>query len=391
MIENNSSKPRVIAYYLPQYHPIPENDLWWGKGFTEWTNVGKAKPLFRGHYQPKVPADLGYYDLRMAEVREEQAKLAKEAGIEGFCYWHYWFGNGKQLLERPFAEVLESGAPDFPFCLGWANHSWTNKSWHSGKRFVQESILMEQTYPGKEEHIFHFNSLLKAFQDKRYIQIDGKPVFVIFRPLDIPDVEGFIKLWNDLAIKNSLKGIHFVGITQNLESFKKTGIKGLFNDSNSQNSANIYQQILDLGFNAINSRGSYRAQIMAKGKFFMFFLKAINNYFDGFIVDKYNYKKIIKYLYVEEDAWENVYPTLIPNWDRTARSGKKSQVWYGSTPELFKESVEMALDSKRNNQNKILFLQSWNEWAEGNYIEPDLLFGRNYLKSLKDVLHRYTV
>lgn len=127
-----SKKARVIAFYLPQFHPVPENDKWWGKGFTEWTNVGKARPLFKSHYQPRVPADLGYYDLRMAEVREAQAQMAKEAGIEGFMYWHYWFGKGKRLLERPFSEVLESGSPNFPFCLGWANHTWKSTTWRGG-------------------------------------------------------------------------------------------------------------------------------------------------------------------------------------------------------------------------------------------------------------------
>ena len=152
----NNKKARVIAFYLPQFHPIPENDAWWGKGFTEWTNVRKAKPLFRGHYQPRVPANLGYYDLRMPEVREAQAELAREAGIEGFCYWHYWFGDGKELLERPFHEVLESGKPDFPFCLGWANQSWTNRTWNSTKSFAKESVLIEQTY-SEADHIINFN------------------------------------------------------------------------------------------------------------------------------------------------------------------------------------------------------------------------------------------
>ena len=167
-------KARVIAFYLPQYHPIPENDMFWGKGFTEWTNVGKAKPLFKGHYQPKVPADLGYYDLRLPEVREEQVNLAKYAGIEGFCYWHYWFGSGKELLERPFNEVVNSGHPNFPFCLGWANHTWSTKTWSASNSQFKETVIMEQTYPGEEDYKLHFNTYLKAFKDSRYIRVDGK-------------------------------------------------------------------------------------------------------------------------------------------------------------------------------------------------------------------------
>ncbi|MBQ4029820.1 MAG: glycoside hydrolase family 99-like domain-containing protein, partial [Prevotella sp.] len=172
-------KARVIAYYLPQFHPIPENDKYWGKGFTEWTNVAKARPLFRGHYQPRIPADLGFYDLRMPEVREAQAELAREAGIEGFCYWHYWFGHGKRLLERPFNEVVASGKPDFPFCLAWANHDWTTKTWEKG---VKDGMIAEQLYLGKEDYRLHFNTLLPAFKDHRYIRIDGKPLFVIYDP-----------------------------------------------------------------------------------------------------------------------------------------------------------------------------------------------------------------
>ena len=157
-------KTRIIALYLPQFHPIPENDKWWGPGFTEWTNVAKAKPLFKGHVQPKIPADLGFYDLRLPEVGQQQADLAHEAGIEGFCYYHYWFG-GKQLLERPFNEVLASGKPDFPFCLCWANHSWSNKTWNRKSNMQSNSMLIEQTYPGYDDDYNHFMNVLPLFAE----------------------------------------------------------------------------------------------------------------------------------------------------------------------------------------------------------------------------------
>ena len=187
-------KARIIAYYLPQYHPIPENDKYWGKGFTEWPNVVQARPLFRGHKQPHIPADLGFYDLRLPEVREEQAQLARKAGIEGFMYWHYWFGGGKELLERPFNEVVNSGKPAFPFCLGWANHDWSTKSWTVNKNF-KNVMIAKQTYPGDEDIILHFNTYLKAFRDPRYIKVDGRLLFVVFKPLDVPNMKRHIELW----------------------------------------------------------------------------------------------------------------------------------------------------------------------------------------------------
>ena len=204
------SKARIIAFHLPQFHPTPENDEWWGKGFTEWTNVAKAKPLYHGHYQPHIPADLGFYDLRLPEARHAQADLAREYGIEGFCYYHYWFG-GRRILERPVNEILASGEPDFPFCLCWANHSWNN-IWQG----VADRTLIEQTYPGMEDHRQHFEWLLKAFVDARYIKVNGKPMFLIYNPSDIPEIKSVMEYWRELAQQAGLKGLHLVGVNSRI-------------------------------------------------------------------------------------------------------------------------------------------------------------------------------
>ena len=379
-------KARVIAFYLPQFHPIPENDKWWGKGFTEWTNVGKAKPLFKGHYQPRVPADLGYYDLRMPEVREAQADMAREVGIEGFCYWHYWFGNDKMLLERPFKEVLESGNPDFPFCLGWANHSWTNKTWEVGTKKVKEDFLMQMHY-SVEDYIKHFDYVLPAFKDKRYICVDGKPLFLIFRPLDIPSVKEFIDLWQQKAKDNGLKGIHFVGISPSIDVDNQKTIDVLRRKVKSQGDV-LYPKLFDSGFDAINSRGVFRAELLARSLFNIVKRYVLRVLFNHFVLAKMPQREINKFLYDEYDKLENVYPTLLPNWDRSARSGKKARIYVDSTPEVFKEQLITALDllKDKNFEHKILFLQSWNEWAEGNYVEPDLKYGRGFLDVIKDCI-----
>ena len=205
-------KARVIAMYLPQYYPIPENDEVWGKGFTEWNNVAKARPLFRGHHQPNIPADLGFYDLRLPEIREQQAEFARNAGVEGFMYWHYWMGNGKRLLNRPIDEVLESGKPDFPFCFGWANHDWKTSTWTTIHNFEKNHMICPVVY-SEEDYIAHFNWCLKAFKDPRYIKVDGKPFFLLYDALALPDHKHFFELWNKLARGNGFPGIHFVGLT----------------------------------------------------------------------------------------------------------------------------------------------------------------------------------
>lgn len=362
------TKARVIAMYLPQYHPIPENDKYWGKGFTEWRNVVLAKPLFKGHYQPRIPADLGFYDLRVPEVREAQAEMAREAGIEGFMYWHYWLGNGRMLLERPFQEVLASGKPDYPFCLGWANHSWMTKTWTKINRLQQNTMIMEQLYPGKEDYISHFNYVLPAFKDKRYITVDGKPIFVIYDPLVVPDMKEFIKLWRDLAQQNGLSGIHFVGLRYGRKS--------------------SMQQLLDMGFDAINDRSTWEAEAQAAGSKIKRRLMSLFTRKFGISLTKFEYKDVIKYLKFDDYYKENNYPTILPGYDRTARAGTRGIIYHNATPELFRIHVRETLSYVDNKQDehKIIFLKSWNEWGEGNYMEPDLKYGHQFLDALKDEL-----
>lgn len=352
------TKIRAIAYYLPQFHPIPENDEWWGKGFTEWTNVTKAKPLFKGHEQPKLPADLGFYDLRVPEVREQQAQLAREAGIEGFCYWHYWFGNGKRLLERPFNEVLESGKPDFPFMLAWANETWSG--FFHGVR-DNSKILIEQLYPGDQDIIEHFNTCLPAFLDKRYIRVDNKPCFMIYHYWEHPEMEKFISIWNTMAKDNDLEGIFFIAM-------------GIETD---------IDKALEIGFNGFN-RAISTNEVYNKTKQY-WWIRQLNR------IQK-KPLKTIDYKYFIESAksyiykYEHIYPTVLPNWDHTPRTGKNGILYTGSTPRLFKRHLlDVYEEIKDKREENLVFIKSWNEWAEGNYLEPDIQWGKQYLDVVKEI------
>jgi lipopolysaccharide biosynthesis protein len=354
----NNPSPQIIALYLPQFHPTLENDEWWGKGFTEWTNTGKAKSLFWGHEQPKVPADLGYYDLRIEDVRIEQARLAKEAGIDAFCYWHYWFGNGKRLLEMPFNEVLNSKKPDFPFCLGWANHSWEKKTWQEGKK---NKLLIEQLYLGKSDYINHFNTLLPAFKDSRYMLVNNKPFFLIWAPEDIPDIKDFIELWNELAIENGFDGMYFTAYTQyqsSLNKFVTDGFDSISVDLMNECSRNrpILKKLL---FRFLRSAISL-PRIISYDAYLSYFLKT-------FRIDN------------------RILPVILPNYDHTPRSGKLGLVLHNSSPKqfgVFLRKLIKSLESKDSNNN-IIIIKAWNEWGEGNYLEPDLKYGKEYLDEIK--------
>ena len=381
------NNPRVIALYLPQYHPIPENDLWWGPGFTEWSNVVKAKPLFKGHVQPKLPADLGFYDLRLPETREAQARLAREAGIEGFCYYHYWFG-GKQLLERPFQEVLQSGKPDYPFCLCWANHSWSNKTWNRKSNMQDNSMLMEQTYPGEDDDRAHFLSLLPAFKDHRYITIDGKPVFFLYNPWTHTRIKEWISCWRQLAEEHGLKGLYLVAMCDSVLTSKLNadGSRS-FTMPNLTSSAELYQSVLAMGFDAVNSFGRRRGEMLGQGKYQDLVKTALRKV--GLPIGaKYDYSKTVKGFFAPEDKWENVFPTVIPNWDRSPRATSWDGIYVGATPDAFRKHLIQAIDmvKEKTPEHQVIILKSWNEWGEGNYVEPDQEFGHGWLNAIKDAI-----
>lgn len=356
---------RALAFYLPQYHPIPENNEWWGNGFTEWTNTAKARPLFKGHYQPHIPADLGFYDLRLREARIAQADLAREYGIEAFCYYHYWFA-GRKLLERPFEEVLESGQPDFPFCLCWANQTWTGV-WHG----APNRVLIEQTYPGMEDHRRHFEYLLKAFLDPRYVRVEGKPVFLVYAPYELPDPVAVTDLWRNLAIQAGLPGLYLIAEHQYAHWDPiKAGFDASVNVRLPPLRAQLRQKV---SWRHPRQKLKYLHRTLRK-------LPTIHSY-----------ESVIRHLVSTPHPGIESYPCVIPNWDNTPRSGENGMVLHGSTPELFRRHLQ---DAKKNivalpDERRFLFIKSWNEWAEGNHLEPDLRYGLGFLEVLRSELSSF--
>ena len=348
---------RLIAFYLPQFHPIPENDEWYGKGFTEWTNVAKAKPLFKGHYQPHIPADLGFYDLRLRDTIIAQVELAKKYGVDGFCYWHYWFGNGRRLLEKPFMSLVKDKTIDFPFSLAWANESWEKKLWDSKKK---NEIIAKQEYLGIEDYKMHFYALLDAFKDDRYIRVDGKLFFIIYKPMNFEDVSTFIQTWRKLAIKEKIGDFYFVAkdaACRDREKLLKFGFDATYDD----NGLNIHHD-LSL-FNKIR-------------------LKVLRDYFH--LPSIFRYKDAIDHMILAEDAEENVIPLVLPNWDHSPRSGRKSLVFIDAKPEYFKTVLKKAFEIIRNKkpEHQLIMIRAWNEWGEGNHLEPDLQYGLGYLEAI---------
>jgi lipopolysaccharide biosynthesis protein len=339
----------ILAFYLPQFHPIPENDEWWEPGFTEWINVVRARPLFRDHLQPRLPADLGFYDLRVPEVRARQAELARAHGLTGFIYWHYWFA-GRKLLERPFEEVLRSGRPDFPFCVAWANHSWSD-TWLGGP----PRLLLEQTYPGVDDDVAHFKYLQTAFDDPRYIRVDDRPLLFVFRPRLLPDQAKFVDTWQKLAEPNG--GLYLVACGPFLDP-KETAAAGF--------DAIAYIAKPFVTEHASSRMASFlRSHHLAPGPFRFPYADRCTSVPDA-------------------DVACTAVPCVWPNWDDTPRRGRRGVVAVGSNPERFESQVRGAVDIARRapSGEQMVVVKSWNEWAEGNYMEPDQEFGHGWLEAL---------
>lgn len=367
-------KIRPIAIYLPQFHPTRDNDEWWGTGFTEWTNVTKAKPLYKGHYQPHLPADLGFYDLRLAETREAQADLAKAHGIYGFCYYHYWF-NGRRILERPFQEVFESGKPDFPFMLCWANENWT-RVWDGGEK----NVLLEQKY-SHEDDLNHIRALIPYFKDPRYIRIDNKPVFAVYRSTLFPDMKKTIGIWREEAARH--------GLELYLTRFESFGIGGT--------------EYMEAGFDAAiefpphkpeKLIPSLRDKITWKGvsnslRHRMSLLKRrlMPDNAQGYFKD---YRQLVEEE-IREASYKTDYkrfPGIMPSWDNSARKKHGFVIYKNATPELFEQWLRSECQhfEPYSKEENFLFINAWNEWAEGNHLEPCRKWGTKYLEAVKRVV-----
>lgn len=355
------NKIRPIAFYLPQFYPTLENNAWWEPGFTEWTNVVQARPLFKGHYQPRIPQELSFYDLRVPETRERQAELAQEAGIEGFCYWHYWFGNGKRLLDRVFREVVESGKPDFPFCLCWANHSWFQKTW---KPNAPDKLLIEQTYPGIEDYKAHFIEMLPAFMDKRYIRTnEGELLFGIFDPQKFEDFNNFKKVWNQLASEHHLRGFEFFAYTQ----------------GRNQLNVSVLQNYDTIVYEAMND--AYKNYHFHRFSFewFVYHIKRMLKKPLRMI----NYSQYVEKSIERFEELVDVIPCIDPMFDHSPRSKGVHQILHNNDPKLWGKlccKTRKLVESNPNNPDNFIFIKAWNEWGEGNYMEPDTRFGKAYIE-----------
>jgi len=374
-----SNSIKVVAMYFTQLHAIPENDQWWGQGFTDWWNVQKAKPLFEGHNQPRVPSSSNYYDQSKIETIRNQVDLAKRYDIYGFCHYHYWF-DGRQLLETPTNLLLENADIDFPFCLSWANESWS-RQWDGNNH----DILIKQTHPPTiESWSRHFDYLIKAWTDERAIKVDGKPVFVIYRPQKIHEIDSMLEYWDKRAKESGLRGVYYV-----FQKQYDPPNKGCLKSFDAEFQFQPFEAIHSTGF----SHGAVRKQKIrnligslpefAQSVIWSLWASCRNDY----TIHQYDdvWKQIIQN---NLDSPDNVFPGAFVDWDNTARYGSRATIIDGASPERFKYWFERLVKavSHRPDEMNYIFFNAWNEWAECAYLEPDERYGYAYLDAIKDVI-----
>lgn len=362
-------RTKVLAIYLPQFHVIPENNEWWGEGFTEWTNVKRGHPFYRGHYQPREPLNGNYYDLSDLAVLEKHTKMAGKAGIYGFCFYHYYF-NGKKLLEKPIENYRDKSNEKFPYCLIWANQSWT-RTWYRAK--VGDKMLINQEYGNKDDWEKQFYYLLKFFKDERYIKIDGKPVYIIYLPQDIPSRQAMFSLWRTLAVQNGLKGLYLIA----MDTFAKNDFR-----------SDLYDAYMNFEpLHVLKNDNSYRKTL--------FFLKnELINRIDInkskllkrlLVKDMYTYSFLCKKIEKssKKTSKKKTFLGVFSGWDNTPRKDEEGWIAKRSTPRKFGWSIRRGLEESQKRKNEFLFINAWNEWSEGAYIEPDKKYGYAYLNNIK--------
>ena len=354
---------RALAFYLPQFHPIPENDAWWGKGFTEWRNVVKAKPHFKEQYQPHLPADVGFYDLRLIEVMEQQAALAKEHGIHGFIYYHYWF-NGKQVLEFPVKNMIAQKKPDFPFMICWANENWS-RNWDGGF----DNLLLKQDYSFEDDRL-HMEYLCKEiFYDSRYIKIDNKPVFAVYRTELFPDPAATAVIWNEVCRQYGFNGIYLLKVESFFDRLPPNEIGFDAVVEFQPDWSNLPQRV---PVNFIE-KVLHKSGIKKSPKY--------NDYI-------YEYSELVEKAINKKTAPYKRYPGITPMWDNTARRKKDAYIFKNATPELYGEWLSHITKTFRpfsENEN-FIFINAWNEWAEGNHLEPCQKWGKQYLEVTRKII-----
>lgn len=345
---------KVIAFYLPQYHRFKENDEWWGEGFTEWVNTKKAKPLYKNHYQPKVPEGENYYNLLDRNAWDFQMSLASKYNIFGFCFYHYWF-NGKLLMEKPL-EIMLSCENRINYCFCWANEPWT-RAWDGQTK----EILMPQVYSGINDWERHFTYLKRFFLDEKYIKVDNKPLFIVYRSNNIPDFRDMIKYFEKKCIEIGFAGIKII---EEFNSFQNSMI-------DNQSEALYFEPMHTIGFCR-----SFLEKVFEKTSNRLFNILHNTN------VKRFSYDKIWKDI-LNKNNKSHVYPGAFIDWDNTARRGKNSTIIYGGSPYKFKKYFQKLL---MTNSKDFVFVNAWNEWAEGAYLEPDNKNGCKYLEMIKNVI-----